>query len=165
MDSANPNPDGGVLYAFTQPTADFKDYHSWYDTEHGPLRVALDFIDGGNRYECYYADPAIQLEPKIYLAMYELNRLSGLTERQYTILTDERSKREDDVFRNRLTMLERRIYKNLSTRGSYDGPAPVLLAVAFIIADEHANEFHKWYEEVRIQLFCGLLLKDIFGNR
>ncbi|RSL90337.1 hypothetical protein CEP51_000814 [Fusarium floridanum] len=145
--SSNPNPDGGVLYAFTQPTPDFSDYHSWYNTEHGPLRVALDFIEGGNRYECYYADPQIQLDPPIYLAMYELGRLSGLNERPYQALTDDRSTREDDVFRNRLTFLERRIYKNISTRGTYSGPAPVLLTVAFVIKDEHVDEFNRWYEE------------------
>ncbi|VUC32177.1 unnamed protein product [Clonostachys rosea] len=142
----NPNPEGGVLYAFTQPTPDFKDYHSWYNTEHGPLRVALDFISEGNRYENYYADPKIQLDPPIYLAMYELDCLSGLQERQYTNLTDYRSVREEDVFQNRLTFLERRIYKNLSTKGSYDGPPPILLTVAFVIKDEYADEFNDWYE-------------------
>ncbi|RSL40973.1 hypothetical protein CEP53_013048 [Fusarium sp. AF-6] len=131
--SSNPNPDGGVLYAFTQPTPDF----------------TLDFIEGGNRYECYYTDPQIQLDPPIYLAMYELGHLSGLNERPYQALTDDRSAREDDVFRNRLTFLERRIYKNTSTRGTYRGPAPVLLTVAFVIKDEHIEEFNRWYEEAR----------------
>lgn len=148
MSSTSSNPNGGILHAFTQPTPEFKDYHSWYNTEHGPLRVALDFIEGGDRYECYYADPEAQITPPIYLAMYELSRLSGLDEKQYTVLTDERSKREDDVFKNRLTFLERRIYKNLSTRGTYTGPAPILLTVAFVLKDEHVDEFNRWYEEV-----------------
>ncbi|RMJ08512.1 hypothetical protein CDV36_011888 [Fusarium kuroshium] len=79
--------------------------------------------------------------------MYELGRLSGLNERPYQALTDDRSAREDDVFRNRLTFLERRIYKNISTRGTYSGPAPVLLTVAFVIKEEQVDEFNRWYEE------------------
>jgi hypothetical protein len=147
--SADTKDERGVMHAYTQPTPDFKDYHEWYNTEHGPSRVGCDFIETGNRYVCYYADPELPLDPPHYLALYDLSRLSGLNEQQYTRLTPERSAREDDVFKNgKLNFLERRIYKTLSSKGTYDGPAPILLTVVFVVEDSVAEEFNRWYEEV-----------------
>lgn len=118
------------------------EYHHWYNTEHGPARLRLDNFATGFRYK------SRGREPPVWLACYELKRVSGLTEPQYTVLREKRSERERHVLQ-RMKYMDRRIYTNVSSRGVDKSPAPILLAVTMYVRSEHVDEVDRWYEEVR----------------
>ena len=135
----------GFFYVLSQPKSRevLGEYHEWYNREHGPLRMKLDFILNGYRYR------SIDAEPLLYLACYDLDRISGLQERRYTALREHRSDREAELISNKLTKLDRRIYADISSRGYAGGPAPLIMTVAFVVENKHVDEVNRWYEEVR----------------
>jgi hypothetical protein len=134
----------GFMYVLSQPgdSLSADDYHHWYNTEHGPSRLKLDNFLNGFRYK------SRDLEPPAWLACYELKKVSGLTDPQYTALRGKRSERELHVLQ-RMKYLDRRIYTNFSSRGVDKSPAAVLLAVTMRVKNERVGEVDRWYEEVR----------------
>ena len=134
----------GYFSVLSQPKAHKfeEDYHDWYNKEHGPLRLKLDFFRNGYRYK------SLDKGPPAYLACYDLARISGLQESEYTELRENRSEREEEVICNKLKKLDRRIYADISTRGEFDGPAPVIMCITLVVKDDHLDELNRWYEEV-----------------
>lgn len=143
MSSTEDSDTPGFFHIISQPKPGQEDvYNEWYNTEHGPLRMKLDFFKTGYRYK------SIGVEPPQYVAVYELSRIGGLEEPEYTILREQRSEYERDLINNKLVCLDRKVYKDVSTRGTSIGPAPLMMAVAFVVKNENVPELHKWYEEV-----------------
>ena len=140
----------GYFFVLSQPKApEFEDeYHQWYNEEHGPLRMKLDFFLNGYRYK------SLGHDPPIYLACYDLASVSVRAKPEYKVLRERRSAREAHVINTKLSKLDRRIYADISTRGSADGPAPVVMPVAFVVKDEFVDELNRWYEEVCSALTC-----------
>ena len=134
----------GYFFVLSQLKApEFEDeYHEWYNTEHGPVRLHLDFFSNGYRYR------SLSHDPPLYLACYDLSRVSGLEEPAYTVLREKRSDREVNMVCQNLSKLDRRIYTDISCRGKADGPAPIVMAVAFVVKNEFVDELNRWYEEV-----------------
>jgi hypothetical protein len=134
----------GFFCVLSQPSDSLPidEYHHWYNTEHGPARLKLDNFANGFRYK------SRDLERPVWLACYDLKRVSGLTEPQYTRLREKRSEREHHVLK-RMGYLDRRIYTNFSSRGVDKSPAPILLAVTMYVRDDRVDEVDRWYEEVR----------------
>ncbi|KAK5127138.1 hypothetical protein LTR85_008498 [Meristemomyces frigidus] len=130
------------------PKTDEAAFHEWYNTEHGPLRLRLPFILTGDRYKQNDGQ-----KPE-WSAVYDVSDLSMLDKRIYTRLREERSKREKEVM-GTFESLDRKIYRTVSTRGDFKGPAPVQVAVSMTLADADLDEFNKWYEEEHI----GMLSK------
>lgn len=144
MPAAIARPAAGFFYILSRPRPEYlEEYHEWYNTEHGPLRVKLDFVQNGYRYKC--VDP----DPSLFMAAYDLSRLAGLEEPEYTVLRSNRSARESEVFDKKLDWIDRRVYKDISSRGSSKGPAPVVIVVALLVRNDMIAEVHRWYEEVR----------------
>jgi len=122
------------------PKTDPHAFHEWYNTEHGPLRLRLPFITSGDRYT------AADGERPEWSAVYDVSDLSWLEKRIYTRLREERSQREKTVM-STFDSLDRKIYRAISTRGDFHGPAPIQVAVSMRVNESDLNEFHKWYEE------------------
>jgi pimeloyl-ACP methyl ester carboxylesterase len=120
----------------TDPAA----FHEWYNTEHGPLRLRLPFILTGDRYT------ANDGQKPEWSAVYDVSDLSWLEKRIYTRLREERSQREKEVM-STFESLDRKIYRTISTRGDFQGPAPVQVAVSMTVKEEDLEDFNKWYEE------------------
>lgn len=139
----------GFFCVLSQPSDSLPidEYHHWYNTEHGPSRLKLDNFANGFRYK------SRDLERPVWLACYDLKRISGLTEPQYTVLREKRSERERHVLK-RMGFLDRRIYTNISSRGVDKSPAPILLAVTIYVKNDRVGEVDRWYEEVRCALPC-----------
>jgi hypothetical protein len=136
-------PGPGILYVPTQPKASsVAGFHHWYNTEHGPARVGLDFFCNGYRYK------GRDTEPALWLACYDLTRVSGMAEKQYTTLRAKRSAQENQVLGHEMNFVDRRIYTTISSRGSDKSPAPVILAVRMWVQNDRAAEVDRWYEEV-----------------
>jgi hypothetical protein len=134
----------GYFYVLSQPKSSeyLDEFHEWYNSEHGPLRLKLDFILNGYRYKSQ------ELDPPVWLATYDLKKISGMDESKYTSLRACRSQRESALINYKLKYLDRRIYKDLSSRGRKDGPAPVILSVVFVVKNQYVDEVNRWYEEV-----------------
>jgi hypothetical protein len=104
--------------------------------------MKLGFFPVGQRYR------SRDLYPPVWLAAYDVVNLSCFEESRYTTLRENRSPRENLLLKRGLDLMDRRIYKTLSTRGNVDDAAPVLMAVSFIVRNEHLVEINSWYEEV-----------------
>lgn len=134
----------GLFYVLSSPkkSLSLQEYHDWYNNEHGPLRLKLDFVSNGYRYQS--RDAANDL----WMACYDLDRVAGLADPSYTTLRDSRSRRECQIVEQGLERLDRRIYSLFSTRGSVSEPSPVMLTVTMSAKISDVEEVDKWYEEV-----------------
>lgn len=121
-----------------------EEFHTWYNTEHGPLRMQLGFFSVGHRYR------SRDLDPPLWLAAYDVTSLSCFDDPRYITLRENRSPRELNLINDGLELLDRRIYKTLSTRGESGGPAPVIMAVTFVVEESLVDELQAWYQQVRI---------------
>ena len=137
----------GYLAVAIQPGSDTDDvaFHEWYNTEHGPLRLRLPFIKTGDRYKA-----ADDKKPG-WSAVYDVSDLEQLDKRIYTRLREERSQREKKVM-GTFESLDRKIYSTVSTRGDFNGPAPLQLAVSMRVQDGDVDDFNAWYEEEHIDM-------------
>ncbi|KAK5130458.1 hypothetical protein LTR08_002022 [Meristemomyces frigidus] len=122
------------------PKTDDAAFHEWYNTEHGPLRLRLPFISTGDRYK------ANDSQRPDWSAVYDVTDLAYLDKRIYTRLREERSKREKSVM-GTFESLDRKIYRTVSTRGDFEGPAPVQVAVSMRVNEADLDDYNKWYEE------------------
>lgn len=139
----SPPAEAGFLYILSEPKPEYvQEYHDWYNTEHGPARVQLDFVTNGYRYKCVDADS------RTFLAIYDLARLGGLQEPGYNLLRDCRSARERRVLEEQINWMNRRVYKNISSRGLPEGPSPVMMTVSLLVRNELVAEVNRWYEKV-----------------
>lgn len=132
----------GYLAVAIQPSekTDEAAFHEWYNTEHGPLRLRLPFILTGDRYKAHDDQ-----KPE-WSAVYDVSDLSWIDKRIYSRLREERSLREKDVM-STFESLDRKIYRTVSTRGDFKGPAPLQVAVSMRVNESELDEFNKWYEE------------------
>jgi len=143
MSELSKYPGPGFFFVTSRPRPGYLDeYHDWYETEHGPLRLNLDFIANGYRYK------SRDLDPPLWAATYDLKRVSGLDEPQYKVLREKRSARESNLMDNKMDFIDRRVYKDISSWGHSEGPAPVIMPVTFLVKDELVEEVNRWYEEV-----------------
>ncbi|KAK4545697.1 hypothetical protein LTR36_002651 [Oleoguttula mirabilis] len=141
----------GYLAVAIQPGSktDNAAFHEWYNTEHGPLRLRLPFILTGDRYRENDGQ-----KPE-WSAVYDVSDLSWLDKRIYTRLREERSQREKAVM-GTFESLDRKIYRTVSTRGDFKGPAPVQVAVSMTLKDADLDDFNKWYEEEHINMLSKI---------
>lgn len=131
------------------PQTDEKAFHEWYNTEHGPLRLRLPFIETGDRYTS--ADG----ERPEWIAVYDVSDLAWLDKRIYTRLREERSQREKQVMSS-FESLDRKIYSFISSRGDHKGPAPLQLAVSFRLNEADEDGFNRWYEEEHTEMLSKI---------
>ncbi|CAK4033437.1 related to alpha beta hydrolase [Lecanosticta acicola] len=132
----------GYLAVAIQPgwNTDESIFHDWYNTEHGPLRLRLPFIQTGDRYK------AIDGQKPAWSAVYDVSDLSWVEKRIYSRLREERSLREKAIM-GTFESLDRKIYSLVSVRGEYSGPPPVTIAASMRLNESDLDEFNRWYEE------------------
>lgn len=138
----------GYLAVAIQPgkDTDEKAFHEWYNTEHGPLRLRLPFIDTGDRYS------AADGQNPQWSAVYDVSDLKWINERIYSRLREERSKREKAVM-STFESLDRKIYSLVSVRGnSPKGPAPATMAGSLVVSESDWDDVCRWYEEEHIDI-------------
>ncbi|TYB49710.1 DUF4286 family protein [Actinomadura chibensis] len=140
----------GLLYVLSQPRDGGEDaFHDWYDTEHGPARLALPGVRQGHRYRA--ADGAAPS----WLAWYDLD-LGVLQTSRYRALRDRRSARERAVMAS-LETLDRRVYELLDDHGvPAAAPPPLLLARAITVPPRDEPAFHSWYAEEHVPALHAL---------
>ena len=80
-----------VVFMQPKPSLPIEEFHRWYNTEHGPNRLKLDFMANGFRYK------GRDTENQMWMACYDLKDISGLAEPRYTRLRANRSDREAKI--------------------------------------------------------------------
>jgi hypothetical protein len=138
----------GLFYVYTDPGAvPEAEFHDWYDTEHGPARLAVPGIRGLLRYR------ALDDQKPPWLALYELDGPEVLDGPEYKALGSGVSDRDRAVISG-LGVLDRRVYEQISSDGSpaSGGPAPVILAVALSVPAEAEEDLAAWYTEEHIPM-------------
>jgi hypothetical protein len=138
----------GLFYVYTDagavPEAEF---HDWYDHEHGPSRLAVPGIRSLLRYR------ALDDQKPPWLALYELDGPDALESPEYKALGAGVSDRDRAVISG-LSLLDRRVYKQISSDGSPAGvdPSPVILAVALSVPAETEEDLAAWYTDEHIPM-------------
>jgi hypothetical protein len=143
----------GLLFAFTDPgdgPVTEADFHDWYDHEHGPARMRVPGIVGACRYQALDG-----LKPP-WLALYELSDPAVLDGPEYQAVLTDGSDR-DKFIMSHLATLDRRVYELISEDGLDVGePAPVLLAVANLVAPDTVDDMTAWYEQEHIPMLLAV---------
>jgi hypothetical protein len=136
----------GLFYVYTDPgSVPEAEFHDWYDHEHGPPRLAVPGVRSGRRYRARDGQ-----EPP-WLALYELDSPDVIDSPAYKAVAAGVSDR-DRAITSALAVLERRLYEQLSSDGSPDGPASVLLTVALSVPAGAEEDLEAWYVREHIPM-------------
>ncbi|KAJ5083326.1 hypothetical protein N7456_012753 [Penicillium angulare] len=158
-------PTTGLLYVTMQPKGALPDtqFHDWYNTEHGPLRLRLPFITNGFRFR------ATDGEQPEYVALYDITDMDELTRKTYLdlrtdLIKTEREKNtmaQIDVGRKLYDLVDERSQTNYrpledqadtdpETRGS------VMIAVTTVTHPdpEKEAEHDRWYREEHFDMLA-----------
>lgn len=126
----------GVLLVLSRPTSPeyLPEVHNWYDTEHGPARLRLGkkYFLNGYRYK--------SLEDDRWLAIYDMNDLTAGSDKAYTSLRENRSRREQDVLNHKSHALSRQFLRLLSRPVASSGPAKNICLVRLIRATDAQDD-------------------------
>jgi hypothetical protein len=135
-----------LLFVYTDPgPVPEAEFHDWYDNEHGPVRLTVPGFRNGFRFH------ALDDMAPPWLAMYDLDP-GTLDSPEYKALAAGASARERSVT-SRLASFDRRVYSQLSEAGEpFDGPPPVVLAVALSVPQELEGDLDAWYAEEHIPM-------------
>src|SRR5260370_11406892 len=137
----------GLFYVYTDPgSVDEAEFHDWYDHEHGPARLTVPGVRSMYRYG------ALDEEKPPWLALYDLDSPGVLDSPSYKALAAQASDRDKSVTAG-LAALDRRVYEQLSSDGpAWDGPAPVILAVAMSVSAGAEDDLAAWYTDEHIPM-------------
>ncbi|KAJ5238994.1 hypothetical protein N7468_003613 [Penicillium chermesinum] len=153
----------GLLYVTMQPKGSLPDaqFHDWYNTEHGPLRLRLPFVTNGFRFR------ATDGEKPEYVALYDITDMDELTQKTYLDLrTDlvktEREKKtmaQIDVGRKLYDLVDELsspAYRALEDRADTDPETrgTVMIAVTTVTHPdpEKEAEHDRWYHEEHFEM-------------
>lgn len=139
----------GLLAVASEPGRVPEDeFHSWYDAEHVPLRLALPGVHTGRRLQ------ATDGRTPTWLALYDLD-LEVLDRPDYRRLRNDRSARERSVI-ERLTVLDRRIYA-LETAYGPEPPDPhTVVWTALDVPRREESELAAWYDQEHVPLLHAI---------
>lgn len=156
-------PTSGLLYVTMQPKGSLPDtqFHDWYNTEHGPLRLRLPFITNGFRFR------ATDGEQPEYVALYDITDMDELTRKTYLdlrtdLIKTEREKKtmaQIDVGRLLYDLVDERSSPNfrpLEERADTDAETRGSVLIAVTTAThpdaEKQAEHDRWYREEHFEM-------------
>ncbi|PKX95187.1 putative alpha/beta hydrolase [Aspergillus novofumigatus IBT 16806] len=122
----------GMLYVTMHPRSSLPaaQFHDWYNTEHGPLRVRLPFVTNGFRYRATDG-----LEPE-WVALYDITDMVELTRETYLALRGDGIKTPREKATMAQIAVDRRLYDLLD-----DHKAPTT-----------EDELNRWYREEHFEM-------------
>ncbi|KAF4150830.1 hypothetical protein CNMCM8927_003683 [Aspergillus lentulus] len=144
----------GMLYVTMQPRPSLPaaQFHDWYNTEHGPLRLRLPFVTNGFRYRA-----ADGLEPE-WVALYDITDMVELTRETYLALRGDGIKTPREKATMAQIAVDRRLYDLLDDQKAPDyrpledetdaaSAGSVLIAVSVVVPADKEDELNRWYRE------------------
>lgn len=156
-------PTPGLLYVTMQPQGSLPEaqFHDWYNTEHGPLRLRLPFVTNGFRFR------ATDGEKPEYVALYDITDMDELTRKTYLdlrtdLIKTEREKKtmaQIDVGRLLYDLVDERSSPNFrpledqaDTDAETHGSVLVAVSTATHPDPEKQAEHDRWYREEHFEM-------------
>ncbi|KAF7596903.1 hypothetical protein BBP40_011948 [Aspergillus hancockii] len=151
----------GLLYVTMHPRDSLPaaQFHDWYNTEHGPLRLRLPFVTNGFRYRATDG-----VEPE-WVALYDITDMDELTRETYLTLRGDGIKTPREKATMAQIAVDRRLYDLLDDQKSSDyksledtpdteAAGSVLIAVSLGVPADTAKEedLKRWHREEHIPM-------------
>ncbi|PYH92941.1 alpha/beta-hydrolase [Aspergillus ellipticus CBS 707.79] len=151
----------GLLYVTMHPRPSLPDaqFHDWYNTEHGPLRLRLPFCSNGFRYRATDGE-----EPE-WVALYDITDMAELTRETYLALRGDGIKTPREKATMAQIAVDRRLYDFLGEHKASDytplenipdteAAGSVLIAISVTLSADPTQEedFNRWYTEEHIPM-------------
>ncbi|RAL15839.1 putative alpha/beta hydrolase [Aspergillus homomorphus CBS 101889] len=151
----------GLLYVtmHPRPSLPAAQFHDWYNTEHGPLRLRLPFVTNGFRYR------AVDGEEPEWVAWYDITDMDELTRETYLALRGDGIKTPREKATMAQIAVDRRLYDFLGEQKAADytpledqpdttAAGSVLVAVSTTLVADAAKEedYNRWYTEEHIPM-------------
>lgn len=140
-------------------------FHDWYNNEHGPTRLRLDFCQNGFRYRASDLEGAAGSESKPeWMAVYDIDDMAELTKDVYLRLRDPPVKSQREVETMAKIKVDRKLYDFVEERHSdefvemekveNEGRGNVMVAVFLDLHNREGmqEQVDKWYREEHIEL-------------
>lgn len=153
----------GLLYVTMHPRDSLPaaQFHDWYNTEHGPLRLRLPFVENGFRYRATDGQ-----EPE-WVALYDITDMIELTRETYLALRGDGIKTPREKATMAQIAVDRRLYDLLDDRKASDyqplenlsdseSAGSVLVAVTLTVPANAAQEdsLNHWYREEHLSMLA-----------
>lgn len=160
-------PTSGILYVTMQPKAGLPDeqFHDWYNNEHGPTRLRLDFCTNGFRYRANdYAGGSPSEEHPEWMAIYDITDMSELNKDTYLRLRGPPVKTPREAETMAQIKVDRKLYDFVESQESpefkrleeveNEGRGNVIVAVFLELKDGEGMEeqLDKWYREEHVDM-------------
>ncbi|GAQ44060.1 hypothetical protein AtubIFM57258_008707 [Aspergillus tubingensis] len=143
-----------------RPSLPAAQFHDWYNTEHGPLRLRLPFCTNGFRYRATDGE-----EPE-WVALYDITDMVELTRETYLALRGDTIKTPREKATMAQIDVDRRLYdtvveqkaadyKPLELTPDTEAAGSALVAVSLSLSSADAakeDEFTRWYREEHIPM-------------
>ncbi|EAW06826.1 putative alpha/beta hydrolase [Aspergillus clavatus NRRL 1] len=149
----------GLLYVtmHPRPSLPAAQFHDWYNTEHGPLRLRLPFVTNGFRYRATDG-----LEPE-WVALYDITDMVELTRETYLALRCDGIKTPREKATMAQIAVDRRLYdlvddqkvpdyRPLENETDAASAGSVLIAVSVKVPADQEEELNRWYDEEHIAM-------------
>jgi hypothetical protein len=142
MSSPVPMSAPAVLFSEMRPDLSWEArFNAWYDSEHIPVRMAIEGFAGAQRYRA--------VDDENYLVIYDMTTLDVLETPQYQVVKNEPSAETRWMLDN-VTNFTRYLGTEIARNGRIDAEsvmAPLIFAAMFNVPDADKAEFDAWMEE------------------
>lgn len=140
-------------------------FHDWYNNEHGPTRLRLDFCTNGFRYRAndYNGGSPSEEKPE-WMAIYDITDMSELTKDTYLRLRGPPVKTPREAETMKQIKVDRKLYDFVESRESAEfkkleeveneGRGNVIVAVFLELKDGEGmkEQLDKWYREEHVDM-------------
>ncbi|KAE8356924.1 Alpha/Beta hydrolase protein [Aspergillus coremiiformis] len=153
----------GLLYVTMQPRDSLPaaQFHDWYNTEHGPLRLRLPFVRNGFRYRA-----VDDIVPE-WVALYDITDMVELTRETYLALREDGVKTPREKATMAQIAVDRCLYDCIDEQNASDykpieeipdteAVGSILVSVVLTVPADAAKEedLRRWYREEHIPLLA-----------
>ncbi|EHL01753.1 putative 3-oxoadipate enol-lactonase 2 [Glarea lozoyensis 74030] len=158
-------PTPGILYVTMQPKPGLPEeqFHDWYNNEHGPTRLRLDFCENGFRYRAsdLEGEKPSQSKPE-WMAIYDITDMAELTKETYLRLRGPPVKTQREADTMAQIHVDRKLYEFIESRESKEfkrlelveneGRGNVIVAVFLDVNEGMTDQLDRWYKEEHIDM-------------
>lgn len=153
----------GLLYVTMQPRPSLPaaQFHDWYNSEHGPLRLRLPFVTNGFRYRA-----VDDVDPE-WVALYDITDMDELTRETYLALREDGIKTPREKATMAQIAVDRKLYDLLQDEKAADFQpledqpdtsvaGNVLISNTSTVPADPAKEddLKRWYKEEHIPMLA-----------
>lgn len=152
----------GLLYVTMQPRPSLPaaQFHDWYNSEHGPLRLRLPFVTNGFRYRA-----VDDVDPE-WVALYDITEMEELTRPTYLALRGDTIKTPREKATMAQIAVDRKLYDLLQDEKAADFQpledqpdttvaGNVLISNTSTLTDPaNEDELKRWYKEEHIPMLA-----------